>query len=120
MNVNDESDVDCSDSFTLLDSDEVDTISDADGPYLMVTSPAEGDQAVAGEEYTVEWSYDNGVGSKVDRFAIALYASEGTGDCGTYYADLCDKPSVGCKDSSKLIHGMCRVCWRGSEGPEFV
>ena len=48
-----------------------------------------------------QWDYDNGVGSRVDRFAIDLYLADGTGDCGTWVANLCDKPSIGCKDSSK-------------------
>lgn len=101
MDVSDESMMDCSDEFYLLASEEAPEVGDEEGPYLVVTSPAEGDVAMAGNEYTVEWDYDNGVGSKVDRFAIDLYKVGGSGDCGTYYATLCDKPSIGCKDSRK-------------------
>lgn len=100
MDVNDESDMDCSDEFYLLASSEAPMVGDEDGPYLIVTSPSEGDVAMAGNEYTVEWEYDNGVGDKTDRFAIDLYKADGgSGDCGTYYTTLCDKPSIGCKDS---------------------
>lgn len=97
--VSDEMDADCSDEFTLMASTDAPDVGDMDGPSLMVTSPAEGDVAMAGEEYTVEWDYDNGVGSAVDRFAIDLYMSGGDGDCGTFYMTICDKPSIGCKDS---------------------
>jgi len=99
MQVSDESNVDCSDSFYLLASEDAPTVGEADGPSLVVTSPAEGDMAVAGDEYTVEWDYDNGVGSKVDRFKIDLYDADGTGDCGTWVTSICDKESIGCKDS---------------------
>jgi len=99
QNVNSESEADCSDSFTLMASDDVVLGTGDVEPYLMVTSPAEGDSALAGVEYTVEWDYDNGFGSAADRFSIALYLTEGSGDCGTYYANICDKPSIGCKDS---------------------
>ncbi|CAM9226123.1 unnamed protein product [Ascophyllum nodosum] len=99
MDVNDESDVDCSDEFYLLASEEAPMVGDEDGPSLVVTSPEEGDIAMAGGEYTVEFDYDNGVGSSVDRFKIDLYEAEGSGDCGTYVTSICDKPSIGCKDS---------------------
>eukprot|EP00752_Nemacystus_decipiens_P014647 g13044.t1 len=99
MDIDDEEDGDCSDEFYLLASDEAPSAGDPDGPYVMVTSPAEGDSAEAGEEYTVEFDYDNGVGSPVGRFAIDLYMAEGTGDCGTFMYTLCDKPTIGCKDS---------------------
>lgn len=52
--VSDEDNTDCSDEFYLLASTEAPSVGDADGPYVMVTSPAEGDSAEAGEEYTVE------------------------------------------------------------------
>lgn len=54
MDVDDESSVDCSDDFILVASEEVPPQDDPDGPYLMVTAPAEDDEAEAGEEYTVE------------------------------------------------------------------
>ncbi len=54
MDVADESSMDCSDAFTLLASTEAST--DADDYSLTVTSPAAGDMAYAGEEYTVEVS----------------------------------------------------------------
>ena len=104
--VSDEMDADCSDEFTLMASTDAPDVGDEEGPFLMVTSPAEGDVAMAGEEYTVEWDYDNGVGSAVDRFAIDLYMSGGTGDCGTFYMTICDKPSIGCKDSRESTWAM--------------
>lgn len=54
MDVDNEDDADCSDEFILMASDEVPDVGDSDGPSLDVTSPAEGDSAMAGEEYTVE------------------------------------------------------------------
>ncbi|CAM9863450.1 unnamed protein product [Hapterophycus canaliculatus] len=98
MDVGDEGEMDCSDSFMLLPSDDA-PMAGEEGYYLMVTSPSTGDVAEAGEEYTVEFDYDNGVGSKVDRFSIDLYMAEGDGDCGTFVTTICDKPSIGCKDS---------------------
>ena len=51
----------------------------------------------------LQFDYDNGVGSKVDRFSIDLYKADGgSGDCGTYVTSICDKESIGCKDSSEL------------------
>lgn len=59
----------------------------------------------------VQFDYDNGVGSRVDRFAIDLYYADGQGDCGTWVANLCDKPSIGCKDSSKCsVHLGVFMC----------
>lgn len=49
-----------------------------------------------------QFDYDNGLGSKVNRFAIDLYMADGDGDCGTYYTSICDKESIGCKDSREL------------------
>lgn len=107
-NVADESDYDCSDAFYLMASDMAPTGTD-DGPMLMVTSPAMDDVAMAGDEYTVEFDYDNGLGSSVGRFAIDLYFSGGTGDCGTFFSTICDKPTIGCRDSSEyLVFFFCR------------
>lgn len=53
----------------------------------------------------VQFDYDNGVGSKVDRFSIDLYTSDGTGDCGTFVTSICDKEAIGCKDSSEFSLG---------------
>ncbi|CAM9662559.1 unnamed protein product [Ascophyllum nodosum] len=50
-------------------------------------------------EYTVEWDYDDGFGSAAGRFNIDLFEADGSGDCGTFYAALCDKESIGCKDT---------------------
>lgn len=97
MDVEDEESVDCSDAFTLLASEEPEVEGGVDG--IVVTSPMEGDMAAACIEYTVEWDYDDGFGSKVGRFAIDLYEADGSGDCGTYYANICDKESIGCKDT---------------------
>eukprot|EP00752_Nemacystus_decipiens_P014646 g13043.t1 len=93
---------DCSDEFYLMMSEEAPQVGDVDGPYLIVTAPEAGDSADAGEVYTVEFDYDNGVGSRVDRFKIDLYAPGGNtgGDCGTWITNLCDKESIGCKDST--------------------
>lgn len=53
-----------------------------------------------------KFDYDNGMGSTVNRFAIDLYsvggsgrALQSSGDCGTYVTSICDKSSIGCKDS---------------------
>lgn len=54
MDVDDEEDGDCSDEFYLMAHAEAPVAGEPDGPYVMVTSPAEGDAAMAGEEYTVE------------------------------------------------------------------
>lgn len=54
--VSDESNADCSDPFYLLESEDVPNWMTKDGPFLYVTSPQEGDVAVAGDEYTVEVS----------------------------------------------------------------
>ncbi|CAM9425643.1 unnamed protein product, partial [Laminaria digitata] len=101
MDVADETNVDCSAEFVLVASDEAPSVGDANGPSLFVISPEDGDMALAGGEYTVEFDYDNGFGSKVDRFSIDLYSADGgSGDCGTYVTSICDKPSIGCKDSA--------------------
>ena len=105
QDVSDESDYDCSDEFYLLASEDTSTMGEEDGPTLEVTAPDAGDVAMAGDEYTVEWDYDDGFGSQVGRFAIDLYTTGGSGDCGTFYATICDKPTIGCKDSSE-----CGVC----------
>eukprot|EP00904_Undaria_pinnatifida_P003571 jgi/Undpi1/13214/HiC_scaffold_8.g02876.m1 len=99
QDVSDESDYDCSDEFYLLASEDTSTMGEEDGPTLEVTAPDAGDVAMAGDEYTVEWDYDDGFGSQVGRFAIDLYTTGGSGDCGTFYATICDKPTIGCKDS---------------------
>ncbi|CAN0190946.1 unnamed protein product [Pylaiella littoralis] len=96
----DDSDSDCSDEFYLLPSEDAPDPAEATGPHIMVTSPASGDSAMAGEEYTVEFVYDDGFGSQVGRFAIDLYSSTGTGECGTYMYTICDKPTIGCRDTS--------------------
>lgn len=51
----DESDYDCSGEFTLVASSDAPEASEM-GAYVTVTSPAEGDTAMAGGEYTVEVS----------------------------------------------------------------
>lgn len=52
-NAMDESDMDCSDAFTLVASSESPAVGE-DGYMLTVTSPEAGDVAMAGEEYTIE------------------------------------------------------------------
>lgn len=63
----------------------------------------------------LQFDYDNGVGSSVDRFAIDLFKAEGSGDCGTWVASLCDKESIGCKDSSEYTSYACRFQDTSSE-----
>eukprot|EP00752_Nemacystus_decipiens_P003640 g3354.t2 len=95
-NVDDESDSDCSEGFSLLTSADLPVVGD-DGYFLDVTTPSAGDLAMAGSEYTIEWDYMNGRGSSLDRFSILLYPA----NCeGGMVANLCDKPTIGCKDSS--------------------
>ena len=67
--------------------------------------------------FRLQFDYDNGVGSSVDRFAIDLYSAEGTGDCGTFMYTLCDKPSIGCKDSSECSPSFLPVCFRSLHSP---
>ena len=50
----------------------------------------------------VQFDYDNGFGSRAGRFRIDLYASGGSGDCGTFITSICDKPDKGCHDTRKL------------------
>lgn len=88
----------CSEEFTLLAEEEV--TEDPDKYFLNVTAPADGDEAVAGHMYDVEFTYKNGVGSTTDRFDIDLFTIDENGDCGTYVTSLCDKWMVGCKDSN--------------------
>lgn len=57
MDVSDEGEMDCSDAFTLVASAEAPF--DAEDYSLTVTSPAAGDMAKAGEEYTVEVSTEH-------------------------------------------------------------
>lgn len=90
--INDESQA-CSEEFTLLNTDD-------DEYYLAVTSPTEGDIAIVGGEYTVEFDYTNGFGMTVDRFSIGLYEATGADDCGTYTCSLCEKHLIGCRDSA--------------------
>lgn len=98
-NVADETEYDCSDEFMLMASEEVDEPGMPGGPTLEVTSPSTGDVAIAGDEYTVEFDFDNGYGSPVGRFAIDLFMAGGNGDCGTFFSTICDKPSIGCRDT---------------------
>ncbi|CAM9508425.1 unnamed protein product, partial [Sphacelaria rigidula] len=83
-------------------SEEAPEAEEPDGPYLHVTWPTAEDVLEAGDEYTVEFDYSNGLGSRVDRFKIDLYLvsnSSDSGDCGTWLTSICDKPAIGCKDS---------------------
>jgi len=79
----------CSDKFTL--TTEQAASKDADKYFLSVTAPVDGDVAVIGHTYDVQFDYENGVGSSADMFDIELFTS----DCGTYVAGLCEQ----CKDS---------------------
>ncbi|CAN0212817.1 unnamed protein product [Ascophyllum nodosum] len=71
----------------------------AGGASLKVIAPNSDSMAVAGEEYTVEFDYNNGFGDRVGRFKIDLYASGGDGDCGTWVMSICDTPEKGCHDT---------------------
>ena len=52
----------------------------------------------------MKFDYDNGFGSSADRFSIDLYMADGgSGDCGTYVASICNKPSIGCRDSGEFV-----------------
>lgn len=44
----------CSADFTLMASKQAPVVGDKNGPHLAVTSPAEGDAALAGNQYTVK------------------------------------------------------------------
>ncbi|CAN0243689.1 unnamed protein product [Ectocarpus sp. 6 AP-2014] len=79
----------CSDKFFLITEGAAPT--DPDKYFLEVTAPADGDVAVTGHAYDVQFDFENGVGSSADVFDIDLFTS----DCGTYVAGLCEK----CKDS---------------------
>lgn len=54
--MDDETKVDCSDGFYLIASDGTPTEGPVGEAHIVVTSPAEGDLAIAGDEYTVEVS----------------------------------------------------------------
>lgn len=56
-------------------------------------------QEVGKCDYYLE--YDNGFGSTVGRFKIDLYKSEGSGDRGSKMTTICNKPNVGCRDTSE-------------------
>ncbi|CAM9286019.1 unnamed protein product [Discosporangium mesarthrocarpum] len=97
----DNSDADCSAEFMLITEEGAEEMVGVySEPFLTVTVPTTGDIAEAGEQYTIEWEYDNGLGSAVDRFDIDLYIDDGgDGDCGTWLTSICDKTDRGCKDS---------------------
>ncbi|CAM9522242.1 unnamed protein product [Ectocarpus fasciculatus] len=97
--MNNESDTGCSGDFTLVASESAPTAGEV-GYSLTVTSPSDGDTAMAGDVYTVEWDFEDGLGSSTGRFALDLYSyGTGAGDCGTYVTTLCDKSTIGCPDS---------------------
>lgn len=52
--VSDGTEVDCSEEFRLMPSEDAPEVGDEPGPYLVVTSPGSDDNAEAGVEYTVE------------------------------------------------------------------
>lgn len=87
----------CSDEFRIVTQEEVPATNEYS---LDVTAPVDGDVAIAGQEYTVQWKYLNAVGSATDRFDIDLFRATGkSGQCGTYAEALCDKSTIGCRDS---------------------
>jgi hypothetical protein len=88
----------CSAEFRLVTEDDVPETNEYS---LNITAPADGDVAIIGDQYTVEWKYLNGVGSSSDRFDVDLYrATRNSEPCGTYVEALCDKSLIGCRDSS--------------------
>ncbi|CAN0212948.1 unnamed protein product [Ascophyllum nodosum] len=89
----------CSADFYLMSSDDAAVLGTDGGASLDVVAPNANSMAVAGEEYTVEFDYDNGFGDRVGRFKIDLYISGGDGDCGTWVTSVCDKPERGCHDT---------------------
>ena len=57
--------------------------------------------------YFLQWDYDDGFGSAAGRFDIDLFEADGSGDCGTFYATLCDKEEIGCKDTREFDINQC-------------
>ncbi len=53
-----------------------------------------------------KFDYYNEVGDRAGRFNIDLYMSDGGDGCGTYVTSVCDKPAIGCKDSSEKDHRL--------------
>lgn len=53
----------------------------------------------------LQFMYNNGFGNTVGRFKIDLYSQDGyggwMGDCGGWVGSICDKPDIGCKDTSE-------------------
>lgn len=95
----------CSEDFYLVSSQDVPLPGNTGGPSMAVVSPTADSIAVAGNEYTIEFDYDNGFGSTVGRFKIDMYAQSEVedmmmGDCGFWISSVCDKPDIGCKDST--------------------
>lgn len=101
MDAHDENNWSCSGGFDLVSAEDVVIDEGADWtPGMTVTAPREGDLAYAGETYTVRFDYFDQIGSSVGRFSIDLFESNGGDGCdGAYVASVCDKPSIGCKDS---------------------
>ena len=52
--------------------------------------------------FLLQWDYDDGFSSAAGRFHIDLFEAYGSGDCVTFYAVLCDKESIGCKDNREF------------------
>lgn len=64
---------------------------------------------------TMQFNYNNGLGSSVSRFMIDLYEAEGSGDCGSWQTSICDKPDVGCKDTGEsrgTVESLCAYALR--------
>ena len=56
-----------------------------------------------------QFDYNNGFGDRTGRFMIDLYmAGDGGGDCGTWSAAVCDKPTTGCRDSREFSIKSCQ------------
>lgn len=51
---------------------------------------------------SLQFDYNDGMGITYGRFKIDLYSVGGSGDCGTWVTSICDKPTIGCKDSSEF------------------
>ncbi|CAM9309180.1 unnamed protein product [Sphacelaria rigidula] len=100
----DEERVRCSDDFYLKAS------GDSVSQSMSVVTPTADSIAIAGNEYTIEFDYDDGYGGTAARFRIDLYAvvsDDGVtsdigveGDCGVWMGSICDKPEIGCRDTT--------------------
>ncbi|CAM9402195.1 unnamed protein product, partial [Sphacelaria rigidula] len=93
-------DAECSAPFTLVSSENMPVEGEQGGATLEVLLPGVNNNFTAGEDGVIEFTYNNGIGSSVDRFSIDLYAADSCGS-GSPVAILCHKPDVGCRIAGK-------------------